>query len=262
MNSKVATTLIVPSSGPLVIVALGAWIVHVQLSGLGSTTPFELFARTWRVCWPRLRPSSTYGVSQEPQMVAVSSRHSNSTFRLWSFEENVKVAFGLSPEVGGFELMVVFGATIVHSWTAGVASASPETVPIARTMNVWSPASWLSSRYGDSQEPQAIGSAAGVSGSMCAHSNSGGVVSGSAIGSLDVKVNVASALALGSDGLSTIVVLGTTESSAVAIPNGERLSTVLLHTSPVTGSLEVVRSTHAVPSWWSRRTGSAREPGV
>ena len=57
------------------------------------------------------------------------------------------------------------------------------------------------------------------------------------------------------------VVSATSESVAVTIPNGDRLSTISVQTTSAPVSFEVVTSTQAVPSWWSSRTGSARPAG-
>ena len=199
-------------------------------------------------------------MSQEPQ-IALSSEHSNSASG--SLEPKVKLAFGLSVTSGGLAAIVVFGASTVHVWISGDASARPVTVCTARTMRVCSPSSRLESRYGGSQEPHESGSIAGVSGATCAHSNSGSRKSGAWFrpGSLEVKLNVASPLPLGFDGACVRVVSATSASVAVTIPNGDRLSTISVQITRVPVSFEEVTSTQVVPLWWSRRAGSATSAG-
>ena len=143
-----------------------------------------------------------------------------------SFELNVKLAFGLSVATGGREPRLVSGASTVHVWTAGVASARPETVCTARTSSVCWPSSRSSATYGDSQEFHEMSS--GVGSGSSAHWKSGWTKSGATFrpGSLEVNWKFAVALGLGSDGACVSVVSGTTESVALTAPKIEKLSTI------------------------------------
>ena len=72
---------------------------------------------------------------------------------------------------------------------------------------------------------------------------------------MDENSNVAVGSGVEASGPRSMVVSGTTSAVPAAIANGDRLL-VSAHAMPVVASVLSVTSTHSVPLWCRRRTGS------
>src|SRR5918999_2824058 len=247
---NVASWLSVGSVGePVIVVSGSGSIVQRWEAGVGSVLA-EFTARTSSSCWPTARPVRTYGDSsdsQEPQSSVTPSGRSSpsrlhSKVATESFEENVKLASRLLVPDCGPDSIVVSGGSTVHSWRAGVASTVPAAF-FARTSSVWAPASRFSITCRSSQELHDTGSASSEHSKVAA-------------GSLETSSKTAVALTVLAGGPDWIVVSGTAVAVPVAMAKAEKLSTSA-QTTPASVSLVVVTSVQAVPSWCSRRTGSA-----
>jgi hypothetical protein len=80
-NSNVALVSWVSSSGPSSIDVSGAdtsTTLHVRVAGVGSALPVSSTARTWNVCAPGVRTSTSSGAEQDSNGPP-STEHSNSS---------------------------------------------------------------------------------------------------------------------------------------------------------------------------------------
>src|ERR671915_1004816 len=127
-NVNVPTSDHVGCSGPESIVVLGATTVQLCTAGTGSSVPASLFARTFSSCAPSARPSNSSVDSHEPH-VPPSSEHSNVASS--SVDEKRNSATVLRVDAAGPETIVVFGATTVQLWLAGVVSTMPDVLVAA-----------------------------------------------------------------------------------------------------------------------------------
>ena len=128
--------LVVGFAGVAVMLVFGGVVstVHVlAFAGDLSMFPAGSVARTWNECFPSTKVSEVHGLVQDAN-TPLSTLHSKVLPA--SVEVKEKVAIGLFVNVGGLEVMVVFGAfvSIVQSKLAGVGSVLPPAV--ARTLKL------------------------------------------------------------------------------------------------------------------------------
>jgi len=128
--------LVVGFTGAAVMVVSGGVVSTVH--GLAfaadlSAFPAGSIARTWNECFPSAKGSEVHGLVQGTNKL-LSTLHSKVLSA--SVEVKEKVALGLFVNVGGLEVMVVFGAfvSIVQSKLAGLGSVLPPA--IARTLKL------------------------------------------------------------------------------------------------------------------------------
>ena len=121
----------------------GGMMSHSTNSGVESTTPDGLIARTSNLCGPTARPSTVCGDVHGAKS-APSSEHSKSE-RIWpvigSSPENSKTAMVPSVSSSGSRSIEVSGAltsTYTHERVAGVGSTLPNS-SMARIVAVWRP---------------------------------------------------------------------------------------------------------------------------
>jgi hypothetical protein len=136
---KLDEALLLGLLGAAVTVVSGAAVstVQVKVAGLASVLPAGSVARTLKVCEPSARPVYGCGLVQAEKPPPSSWQ---AKVEPGSLEVKSNAALAEAVSAGGFEVIVVFGATAstVHVWTAGVASTLPAG-SIARTRNVWEP---------------------------------------------------------------------------------------------------------------------------
>src|SRR5688572_13201832 len=139
------------------VVSAGPMISHSRKSGVGSTVPAGVTARTSITCGPPVRPVTVYGDGQSTNS-ALSSEHWKSVTGSpvsSTSPTNSNVASVTSVSESGPASIEVSGAersVVVHVCVAGVGSMFP-TWSMAATSRVCSPAVVTTMSSGDEQPP-------------------------------------------------------------------------------------------------------------